>query len=91
MRDLARGTFSFLLFIFLLVGCAHNIYHFQKINEHNSYSYNRYNPSHNRAETPTVEYGEIEDPLENEVVITPNHETLTEEEENRSNEEYYGY
>ena len=83
MREITRITLRIGMRIILLVGCVHNVYHFKKIADNGR----RYDPYYRT-------YTNIEDDPINEldeVVITRNHETLTEEEENRHKEDYYSY
>lgn len=98
MRDFTRATLSFLMFVFLLAGCVHNIYHFQELTENSTYNhYNRYRGSnyYNSRSSSTYDndYEEAEivyDTELDEVVITPDTiKTEEYQEEERSRGYYY--
>jgi hypothetical protein len=91
MRDFIRASFSMLMFIFLLVGCVHNIYHFQAIDNHrmkNYPNYRRYSPSR------TNTYYDRDAELEEIVSDDSQDQALNNEEDSVSGNyrrDYYGY
>lgn len=79
MREFTRLGLRILMILFLFVGCAHNVYHLQKMIDNSKYSsyHRRYNPSYNSrySSTRTQQYDndeEIEDI--GEVVVLPEHD-----------------
>ncbi len=85
MRDFLRMTLSSAMIIILVAGCVHNVYHFKIIADRNqprSY-YNPYSP----YGQPSSNFNNVEEEPINEideVVVTPNDEAITQEEEDNN-------
>lgn len=68
MREFWRATFNMLMFIFLLAGCVHNIYHFQVMDENRMENYSSHHKRYSPIRTPT--YSSYEDEEEELKEIT---------------------
>jgi hypothetical protein len=78
MRDFSRAMFNFLMFVFLLVGCVHNIYHFQVIDENRERNYPSYQRRYSPTRATSYAYEEEEDALKE---IASEDQALNDEEE----------
>ena len=88
MREFWRATFNMLMFIFLLAGCVHNIYHFQVMDENRLEGYPSYQRRYSPTRTTSYAYEEEEDTLKE---IVSEDQALNDEEERDTQDVSYNY